>query len=211
MLQIERQGEELAPVGAADEQQGQQHQQGGHGPLAGEGPAHQAEQQQGDGRCAHPGKGGEGAAGTALGLEQGLVGLAGDALELGIGLAAHRLVAADPVALVDGGHIGIDPVVAAILAAVLHHATPGLALLEAGPEIGEGRLGHVWVAHQIVVVADQLVDRVAGDAAEGGVGVGDHPAQIRGGDQLFVGRKLHFAVQGMDVSAGHRNTLRCSC
>ena len=39
----------------------------------------------------------------------------------------------------------------------------------------------------------------------------DHPAQVGGGNELFVGRKLHFAVQGMDVSASHRNTLRCSC
>jgi len=88
---------------------------------------------------------------------------------------------------------------------------PGFALLEASPEVGEGGLGHVGVAYQVVIVTDQLLDGVAGDAAEGGVGVGDHPAQIRGGNQLFVGRKLHFAVQGMDVSAGHRNTLRCSC
>jgi hypothetical protein len=62
-----------------------------------------------------------------------------------------------------------------------------VALLEAIPEVGEGGLGHVGVAYQVVVVADQFIDLVTGDAAEGGVGVGDDAAQIRGGDELHVG------------------------
>ena len=66
------------------------------------------------------------------------------------------------------------------------------------------------MAHQVVVVADQLVDMVAGDAAESGVGVGDDAAQVSGGDELFVGGELHFTVHDLCVFAGHRGKLRSS-
>ncbi|MNZ50208.1 hypothetical protein D3C78_679930 [compost metagenome] len=208
-LEVAWQRDELAPVSAGDGQQGQQHQQHRQGPLGEGRPAkehqHQQAEQQGSGTV----QGGQLAGAALFGLEQGLIGLGGDLLELGFGLAAHRLVAAYLAVLVDGGHIGVDPVIAAILAAVLDHATPGVALLEAIPEVGEGGLGHVGVTHQVVVVSDQFIDMVAGDAAEGGVGVGDDAAQIRGGDELHVGGELNFTVLDLDVFAGHKDKLRC--
>lgn len=209
--EIAGQGDEFAPVGARNGEGGKQHQQRGEGALGEGGPDQQRQQRQAEHQRPETAQRGAGRGAPLLGRKQGPIGLGGSLLELGVGLAAHRLVAAYLAVLVDGGDVGVDPVIAAILAAVFHHSPPGVALLEAIPEVGEGGLGHVGVANQVVVVADQFIDLVTGDAAEGGVGVGNDAAQIRGGNELHVGGKFHFTVHDLGVFAGHKGKLRSVC
>jgi hypothetical protein len=138
-----------------------------------------------------------------FGSAQTGIGAGGKVLHLRIGAAAHRLVTIDLALLEEGGDIGIHPVVAAILAAVLHHAAPRLTLLELAPQIGKRGLGHVGVAHHIVVLAHQFGAAVAGHPAEMIVGVGDHTLQIRGGDQLCIGREIDFLINKMGLLFTH--------
>lgn len=140
-LEVAWQRDELAPVSAGDGQQGQQHQQHRQSPLREGRPAKEPQHQQAEQQGSDTVQGGQLAGATLFGLEQGLIGLGGDLLELGFGLAAHRLVAAYLAVLVDGGHIGVDPVIAAILAAVLDHATPGVALLRRSQRSAKAALG----------------------------------------------------------------------
>ncbi|MCY1443636.1 hypothetical protein D9M71_600620 [compost metagenome] len=125
---------------------------------------------------------------------QALVESFGAAHLLGTGLDPYRLVAGDLAAFENGRDIGVDPVVVAILATVLHHPHPGAALLQGGPHVGEHRRRHVGVADQVVGRADQLFSVVAADIDERLVAIGDHTLAVRGGDQALLGREAAFPL-----------------
>lgn len=131
------------------------------------------------------------------------IGAPGHGFHLRRGATADRLVAIDPPLLEDRGDIGIHPIVTPILAAVFHHAAPGFALLELAPEVSKGSLGHVRVANHVVVLADELSPAVPRYPAEVIIGVGDHTLQVRSGDQLFIGRKIHLFVDEMNLAFLH--------
>ena len=110
---------------------------------------------------------------VASGLDGRIQALGGADLG-GAGLGAHRLIFHHPAVALYRGDIGIDPVVIAVLAAVLHQAHPTVASLEGLPQMGEGDGRHVRVANHVVVVAEQLgaaeaadVDKVLVDVADG--------------------------------------------
>jgi len=75
-------------------------------------------------------------------------------------------------------HQRLDPVVIAVLAAVLDHPAPGPARLDGRPEILEGLGRHVGMPDQVVVLADQFVAGEAAQFDEGLVRIRDDPAQI---------------------------------
>ncbi|MNQ72707.1 hypothetical protein D3C85_874190 [compost metagenome] len=172
-------------------------------------PQHRQQPEQGH-PMAHPAAQGDtGAALPPLARLQPGVGAGGNGLELGFGAAAHRLVATDPALLEDGGDIGIHPVVTAILAAILDHAAPGLALFQLAPEIGKGRLWHVRMAHHVVMLTYHLRLAVARHPAEIFIRVGDDTPHIRGGDQLLMGGKIYFFINEMTLRLTHGTRLLC--
>ncbi|MNE29831.1 hypothetical protein D3C80_1233220 [compost metagenome] len=97
-------------------------------------------------------------------------------------LILHRLAAG----VLNGGDEGADPVVVAILAAVLDRSHPALVLAQMRPHVGEGLGRHVGMAHQVVRRPLQFLQSKAGDLAELLVGIRDPALQIRGGDQVLV-------------------------
>ncbi|MNJ65718.1 hypothetical protein D3C77_617480 [compost metagenome] len=96
----------------------------------------------------------------------------------------------------DRRHIGADPIEIAVLAAILDDAHPGPTVLEVPPHVAEDCLGHVRVAHQIMVAAQQLLAGVATDSRKFIVAVGDDATGIGGRDQALFGGEEAFAVRG---------------
>jgi hypothetical protein len=84
--------------------------------------------------------------------------------------------------------------VVAVLAPVLHQRGPGLAPFQRGPHVGEGFLGHVRVAHQVVRLALDLFAAEPADVDERLVGVGDAAARVRGGHERCVFREREFPL-----------------
>ena len=54
----------------------------------------------------------------------------------------------------------------AILAPVLDQTLPGVAVLDGCPKIGKYLLRHLWVTHDAVRCADQLLRRISADINE---------------------------------------------
>lgn len=132
----------------------------------------------------------------------------GPLLDLLTGGGTHRLILHHlAVGILERRDEGADPVVIAILAAILHRPHPAFAGPNMVPEIGEGLLGHIRVAHQVVVLPLQLLQIEAGDMAKLVVGIGDPALQIRGGDQALVLRIEAFALgNGLIDSHGGSGT-----
>ncbi|MCY1284177.1 hypothetical protein D9M70_330710 [compost metagenome] len=118
----------------------------------------------------------------------------GPAHLLGGGLDPHRLVADHLAVLQHRRDVGVDPVVVAVMAAVLDDAHPRPALLQGLPHVGEHRRRHVRVTHDVVRGAQQFVATEAADRDEGVVAVGDLPLEVGGGDQPLLSRKGTFAL-----------------
>ncbi len=117
--------------------------------------------------------------------------------QVAVSLDPHRLEAGHLVAFLDGRDIGIHPVMIAVLAAVVHHPHPGLALLDGVPEILEGRRRHVRVTDDIVVLAQQFLLAETAGTNEVLVDVPDDPFPVRGGNNLHGGiQDLLLAAQG---------------
>ncbi|EGX99994.1 hypothetical protein AZA_83468 [Nitrospirillum viridazoti Y2] len=91
----------------------------------------------------------------------------------------------------------------AALGAVLDQPVPGPAGADGGPEVGEGCLGHVGMAHQVVRRADQFLMAESADADEGAVGVGDAARRVGTGDQQFPLAQLHLTA-GHGPRVAHR-------
>ncbi|MNP34478.1 hypothetical protein D3C76_1277670 [compost metagenome] len=111
---------------------------------------------------------------------QALIEVLGAADLFARGFDTNRLETHDLVLLENRRDIGIDPVVVAILAAVLDDAHPRLALLERGPHVREHRCRYVRMAHQIMRRTYQLLTREPTDFDEGVVAVSDDPLGIGG-------------------------------
>ena len=106
----------------------------------------------------------------------------------------HRLVTGHPTVLVDRRDIGTDPVVIAVLRAILDDAHPRLALLDGVPHVPEDAWRHVRMAHQVVRLTDQLLPGETADLDEGVVAVGDLAAEIGRGNQAFFSRESSFPL-----------------
>jgi hypothetical protein len=114
---------------------------------------------------------------------------------------AHRLIADDLAVFAHRRRVGDDPVVTAVLAAVLDQATPGATGCEVGPEVGENCFRHLGVANEVVWLSDHLFAGVAADPGESLVGFLDHPLEIGTGvDELIVGNDRFGHGDGLIVS-----------
>jgi hypothetical protein len=141
-----------------------------------------------------------GAAAIAFGGDAGIQGLGGPDL-LARGHLAHREVAGGFAVLHDGRDVGLDPVVVAVLAAVLDQAGPGPAPAHGLPQVLEGLGGHVGVADQVVGLTDQLMVLEAADLDEGAVAVGDDALGVGGGHQHGAGRVQVFLLGDGEVDS----------
>jgi hypothetical protein len=112
---------------------------------------------------------------------------------------AHRLITDQLLALIDRGDIGIDPVVIAVLAAILDDAAPGFALIDRVPEVLEDRRRHDGVADDVVVGAQQLFFSETADIDEGLVAIGDDALGVGGGDDDPGVRIVVFSLRDREV------------
>ena len=103
-------------------------------------------------------------------------------------------------ALDDGRHIGDDPIVVAILAAVFHHTGPRQAGLQHAPQIIEGLGRHVGMAHEIVRRSHQLFLGEAADFDEIRIDVSDAAFEVGLGHDGLLGAEFHFV--GSDGEIG---------
>src|SRR5690606_18350533 len=123
----------------------------------------------------------------------------GGANLLGPWFGAHGLILDDLAVAADRRDEGADPVVIAVLAAILDHAQPGAARTDAGPEMGEGAGRHVRVAQEVVLLAEQLAFAIAGDLDEIRVDVGDAASGNGGGENISVFADADFATAEWQV------------
>ncbi|MPN25442.1 hypothetical protein SDC9_172851 [bioreactor metagenome] len=72
----------------------------------------------------------------------------------------------------------VDPVVIAVLAAVLDQPVPRLAPFQRLPEVGKGRCRHFRMADDVVALAEQFAFGETGNGDEIGIDVGDDAAQV---------------------------------
>ena len=98
----------------------------------------------------------------------------------------------------------------AVLAAVLHHTAPGVALADSLPEIGKGLGWHIRVPDQVVGLPYQFINTVAGDFREFFIGSGNLSLQICGGNQVIV-RGVFALVTGNRFVPAHGALLRGVC
>ena len=126
------------------------------------------------------------------------------------GLGAHGHVAAGLAVFQNGSHMGHDPVVVAILAAVLHHATPMLAAPDGGPHVLECLGRHVGVANQVVRLTQKLLAGKAADARKRLVAMGDNTLGIGGGNQHFTAGVVVFPL-GNGLVVAHSKRPRQDC
>lgn len=117
-------------------------------------------------------------------------------------LDPHRLVADHRALVVDRRDIGADPVVVAVLAAVLDDPHPRAAGFEGGPHVGEHRRRDVGVTDQVVRRGHRLLAAEAADVDEGFVAVGDDAFEIGGGDQALF-RRIDALVLGDGLIVAH--------
>src|SRR3989344_1127444 len=117
---------------------------------------------------------------------------------LAVRFAAHRLVADAPAVFLYGRDIGTDPVVIAVLAAVLDDAHPAASSLEVVPHMSEHRRRHVWVAYQVVRTTDEFIAAKSADFDELIIAVGDGAVGIGSGNEVLLSREVTFpAAVGM--------------
>ena len=91
------------------------------------------------------------------------------------GLAPYRHVAGHLTIVNDGCSMRLDPIVVAVLAAVLDQTDPRAPIFESQPEVLEGFDGHVRMTDDVVWPTDQLILGKAADFDEIPVDVGDLP------------------------------------
>jgi hypothetical protein len=120
-------------------------------------------------------------------------------------LGAHRHVADVPAVADHGRGVGAHPIVVAVLAPVLHQRGPGLAALERGPHVREGRGRHVGVAHQVVRLADELFAAEAARFDERLVAVSDVALGVGGRHQRHMLGEFELAP-GDGLIDSHRGS-----
>ncbi len=100
-------------------------------------------------------------------------------------------------------HVGIDPIMVAVLAAVLDDAHPRLPGLERGPHVLEYSRRYIRMTHRVVRRTHQLSLAVTTDVDEGIVAIGDGAACVGGGNQSLFGRKCPLMLSdGLVVAHG---------
>lgn len=134
---------------------------------------------------------------------KGFVHLAGTRFVLCGGTAADGLVTHHLAIFINRGDIGINPIITTIFAAVFYHASPWFACLQVGPEIGKRCLGHVGVAHQIVMLPQHLFQAIACHLTKRRIGVGDVPFEVGRRYQLDIVGKFNLGICGVKRAGYH--------
>ncbi len=114
-------------------------------------------------------------------------------------LHPHRHVAHGLAAFQHRHHVGAHPVVVAVLAAVLDQPRPGLAAADGGPQVLEGRGGHVGMADEVVRLAHEFFMGIAAHPCERGIAVGDFTPGIGERHQQLIGGIVIPAARDRDV------------
>ncbi|CAN0625567.1 protein of unknown function [Burkholderia multivorans] len=112
---------------------------------------------------------------------------------------AHGDVSGDLAFAHDRRNVGEHPVEPAVLAPVLDDTRPRIAALDRGPQILEGRLGHVGMAHDILRLAKDLVTRKSAAAKEGGIRIFDHAVAVGPGDDDFILWQQVFVIRDWKI------------
>src|SRR5690554_6692487 len=99
---------------------------------------------------------------------------------------AYRGVTQALLAFHDRRDRGIDPVVVTILAPVLDHALPGMAMMQRLPEVSESFGRHIGVANDAVICTEKFIMVKTADFDEGCVGKGNSPLEIGARDQYMM-------------------------
>ncbi len=121
----------------------------------------------------------------------------------GVGLDPYRFIANHLIAFENRCDIGVDPVMVAVLAAVLDNAHPWLALFQRIPQVRKHRRRDIRVPHQIVRRTDQLFAGEPTDFDEGVVAVADHTFGVGRGNQPLLSGKGALALgDGLVVTHG---------
>ncbi len=113
---------------------------------------------------------------------------------IGSGLDPHRLETDHPAAVEYRCDVGVDPIMVAVLRAVLDDAHPGQALFERAPHVREYGRRYVGVTHDVLGRTDQIVTFKAADFDKGIVAVSDHALHIGGGDEFLLRREGNLAL-----------------
>ena len=116
-----------------------------------------------------------------------------------IGPGPHGLVLHRHAVAGDRRGIGTDPVVIAVLAAILHHAHPRATAFEGLPHMGKGRRRHVRMAQQIMWRAQQLLAAVAADVDKVLVGVGNRTAEVGGRENVGILGNVHISTRDREI------------
>jgi hypothetical protein len=111
-----------------------------------------------------------------------------------IGLGTHRHVADGAAVFLDRGDVGLNPVEVAVLAAVLHQASPWDAGANGLPQVGKRFRRHVRVADDVLRLANQLRSGIAADVLEVRIYVDDIAFQVGLGDDRLVFVQLYFLI-----------------
>jgi hypothetical protein len=114
---------------------------------------------------------------------------------------AHRHIAGRLAVLEHRRHVGVHPVIIAVLAAVLDHAAPRPSGADRLPHVGEGLHRHVRMAQDILRRADQLFLGKAAHLHEIRVRVTDIALQIRGRDDGLAVGELVFDIGDRGIQA----------
>ncbi len=124
----------------------------------------------------------------------------------GVGFGAHRLVLDDLLpGIEDWGDVSVYPIELTAFGAVLDQPHPAFSLSQPLPHVGECRLGHVGVTHQIVGHPFHLGSTIPGHITEVLVGVGNMAGGIRGRDQCDVVGEVYLPLL---MVCGHVSFLK---
>ena len=98
--------------------------------------------------------------------------------------------------------IGAYPIVIAIFTSVFDNPAPGFALLQRVPHVGKSRFRHIRMAHNVVRLPEQLLERKAAHLHKGVVSVGHVAVEVGGRHKRGVIVQRIF-ILGDIVRRGH--------
>jgi len=127
-------------------------------------------------------------------------------------LAAHRHEARYLAAFVQGGDMCLDPVMVAILAAILDQAHPGAPGSDVAPHVDKDGRWHVGVAHDVVRLADQFGFAIATDLDEVRIDEDDAAIGIGAGNDQVIIPQRDFVLCDWPIEAhgkAYPSTIRC--
>ena len=107
----------------------------------------------------------------------------------------HRLVTGNLPLPLQGHDERFNPVKVAVLAAVLDRTAPRISCLYGRPHIAERRFRHIWVADDVLILADQLVAGKSANFHKGIIDVGDDAFEVGARNNISIFGKRNFVTR----------------